>query len=45
MLTPRRIPAPPLIYRLGFGAIFSGAGYVLSCGDAYNGSGITTGVF
>ncbi|KZT70225.1 hypothetical protein DAEQUDRAFT_213158 [Daedalea quercina L-15889] len=30
------------MFRIGFGGIFSGAGYVLLCGDAYNGSGITT---
>ncbi|EPT00883.1 hypothetical protein FOMPIDRAFT_1121729 [Fomitopsis schrenkii] len=41
-LTPRRISAPSLMSRVGFGAIFTGAGYILSCGDAYNGSGITT---
>lgn len=35
---------PNLLYRLGFGAIFSGAGYVLFAGDGYNGSGITTGM-
>lgn len=34
---------PPLMYRLGFGAIFSGAGYVISTGDVYNGTGIATG--
>ncbi|CAL1699869.1 unnamed protein product [Somion occarium] len=33
---------PPLMYRLGFGAIFSGAGYVISTGDVYNGTGIAT---
>ncbi len=33
------------MYRFGFGAIFAGAGYVLSTGDVYNGSGITTGPF
>ncbi|KAI0074782.1 hypothetical protein K474DRAFT_1665065 [Panus rudis PR-1116 ss-1] len=33
---------PPIMIRLGFGAIFAGAGYVLSTGDARNGSGIST---
>lgn len=29
--------------RVGFGAIFAGAGYVLASGDSRNGSGIATG--
>ncbi|KAK7685410.1 hypothetical protein QCA50_011273 [Cerrena zonata] len=33
---------PPLMQRLGFGAIFAGAGYVTSTGDIYNGTGIST---
>lgn len=31
--------------RLGFGAIFAGAGYVVSTGDVYNGTGISTGMY
>ena len=34
---------PPFVLRIGFGAIFAGAGYVLSTGDSRNGSGIVTG--
>jgi len=30
------------VLRIGFGAIFAGAGYVLSTGDSRNGSGIVT---
>jgi len=33
---------PPFVLRIGFGAIFAGAGYVLASGDSRNGSGITT---
>ncbi|KLO08644.1 hypothetical protein SCHPADRAFT_602194 [Schizopora paradoxa] len=33
---------PPFPQRIGFSAIMYGAGYVLSTGDARNGSGITT---
>lgn len=36
---------PPLMQRLGFGAIFAGAGYVVSTGDVYNGTGISTGMY
>jgi len=36
---------PPFVLRVGFGAIFSGAGYVLSTGDSKNGSGIATGIY
>ncbi|KAH8092543.1 altered inheritance of mitochondria protein 19 [Cristinia sonorae] len=43
VLPAARTPAhPPIILRLGFGAIFAGAGYVLHAGDARNGSGIST---
>jgi len=41
-LIPPKSTMPPLMHRIGFGAIFAGAGYVLSCGDVTNGSGITT---
>lgn len=34
---------PPFVLRMGFGAIFAGAGYVLASGDSRNGSGIATG--
>lgn len=34
---------PPFVLRVGFGAIFAGAGYVLSTGDSKNGSGIASG--
>jgi hypothetical protein len=34
---------PPFVLRIGFGAIFAGAGYVLASGDSRNGSGIATG--
>jgi hypothetical protein len=34
---------PPLLHRVGFSAVFGGAAYVLSTGDARNGSGIATG--
>ncbi|KAL6307130.1 hypothetical protein BKA93DRAFT_823597 [Sparassis latifolia] len=40
---PPRPFFPPIMHRIGFGAIFAGAGYVLSTGDTRNGSGITTG--
>ncbi|KAI0034357.1 hypothetical protein K488DRAFT_45644, partial [Vararia minispora EC-137] len=33
---------PPFVFRVGFGAIFAGGGYVLASGDANNGSGIMT---
>ncbi|KAH9994132.1 hypothetical protein BJV74DRAFT_884256 [Russula compacta] len=33
---------PPFVLRMGFGAIFAGAGYVLASGDSRNGSGIAT---
>ncbi|KAL0950387.1 hypothetical protein HGRIS_010347 [Hohenbuehelia grisea] len=33
---------PAFIYRAGFSAIYGGAAYVLSTGDARNGSGIST---
>jgi len=33
---------PPFVLRVGFGAIFAGAGYVLASGDSRNGSGIAT---
>ncbi|KAI0782548.1 hypothetical protein C8Q75DRAFT_811640 [Abortiporus biennis] len=39
---PSNARRPPLMYRFGFGAVFAGAGYVLSTGDARNGSGIST---
>ncbi|KAI0940390.1 hypothetical protein AcW1_005139 [Taiwanofungus camphoratus] len=39
---PPRPTIPPIMHRIGFGVIFLGAGYVLSTGDARNGSGITT---
>ncbi|OCH89980.1 hypothetical protein OBBRIDRAFT_630723 [Obba rivulosa] len=39
---PPRPGLPPIVHRLGFGAIFAGAGYVLSTGDTRNGSGIAT---
>ncbi|GBE80184.1 Altered inheritance of mitochondria protein 19 homolog [Sparassis crispa] len=39
---PPRPFFPPIMHRIGFGAIFAGAGYVLSTGDTRNGSGITT---
>ncbi|EMD40306.1 hypothetical protein CERSUDRAFT_91023 [Gelatoporia subvermispora B] len=39
---PPRPGLPPIVHRLGFGAIFAGAGYVLSTGDTRNGSGIST---
>ncbi|KZT06553.1 uncharacterized protein LAESUDRAFT_714280 [Laetiporus sulphureus 93-53] len=42
LLVPPRPEIPPLLLRACFGAIFTGAGHVLSCGDARNGSGITT---
>lgn len=42
-LIPPNPRLPPLMHRVGFGAIFAGAGYVVSCGDTRNGSGITTG--
>ncbi|PCH40688.1 hypothetical protein WOLCODRAFT_136943 [Wolfiporia cocos MD-104 SS10] len=41
-LIPPKPHLPPLMHRIGFGAIFAGTGYVLSCGDAHNGSGMTT---
>ncbi|OSX59610.1 hypothetical protein POSPLADRAFT_1151133, partial [Postia placenta MAD-698-R-SB12] len=41
-LIPPNPRLPPLMHRVGFGAIFAGAGYVVSCGDTRNGSGITT---
>jgi hypothetical protein len=36
---------PPFVLRVGFGAVFAGAGYVLSTGDSENGSGIATGIY
>ncbi|VDB91522.1 unnamed protein product [Peniophora sp. CBMAI 1063] len=33
---------PPFVFRLGFGAIFAGGGYMLAAGDAHNGSGVMT---
>ncbi|KAI0306992.1 hypothetical protein B0F90DRAFT_1813826 [Multifurca ochricompacta] len=33
---------PPFVLRMGFGAIFAGAGYVLASGDSRNGSGVAT---
>jgi len=45
-ISPPRLHAqtftPPFVLRVGFGAIFAGAGYVLSTGDSKNGSGIAT---
>jgi len=45
-LFPPRLHArtftPPFVLRIGFGAIFAGAGYVLSTGDSRNGSGIAS---
>jgi len=37
-----RTYTPPFVLRIGFGAIFGGAGYVLASGDSRNGSGIAT---
>ncbi|TCD68618.1 hypothetical protein EIP91_010273 [Steccherinum ochraceum] len=39
---PASPATPPIMMRLGFSAIYGGAGYVLHAGDAHNGSGIST---
>ncbi|KAI8145226.1 hypothetical protein BJV82DRAFT_605398 [Fennellomyces sp. T-0311] len=40
----KKIPGmPPMLQSMAFGAIFAGAGYVTSVGDAENGAGIATG--
>jgi hypothetical protein len=34
---------PPFVFRLGFGAVFAGGGYMIAAGDKRNGSGVMAG--
>ena len=40
---PRHTYIAPFLHRVGFTAVFGGAGYAISTGDVRNGSGIATG--
>jgi hypothetical protein len=40
---PRHTYIAPFLHRVGFTAVFGGAGYAISAGDVRNGSGIATG--
>ncbi|KDQ63979.1 hypothetical protein JAAARDRAFT_27653 [Jaapia argillacea MUCL 33604] len=42
MTLQRKSYVPPFLQRVGFGVVLCGAGYILSQGDAENGSGVAT---